>query len=98
MQDLGVGRRRVTALAPAILAAYVGLLVAGPLGHHDLRCHLTSTTHCTACVQASVMGPGLERVLSSAALVETASVSTDRPISRVPAPAAEPGDRSPPIL
>jgi hypothetical protein len=36
---------------PQILAAaYILALAALPFGHHDLLCHLKSSTHCTTCL------------------------------------------------
>jgi hypothetical protein len=29
---------------------YAVVLLAGPLLHHDLACHVKSRTHCTACL------------------------------------------------
>lgn len=37
----------------AVLAAYVLAAALLPLGHHDLACHLKSSTHCTTCVIGS---------------------------------------------
>lgn len=34
----------------AVIAAYVLAAALLPFGHHDLACHLKSTTHCTTCV------------------------------------------------
>jgi hypothetical protein len=39
-----------------ILAWYVLAVALLPLGHHDLACHLKSSTHCTSCVVGSVAG------------------------------------------
>jgi hypothetical protein len=41
---------RAAALAVGL---YAIVLVAGPLLHHDLVCHLKSRTHCTACVTST---------------------------------------------
>jgi hypothetical protein len=37
----------------AVIAAYVLAAALLPLGHHDLACHLKSSTHCTTCVIGS---------------------------------------------
>ena len=39
--------------ARLLLAAYVLAAALMPLAHHDVLCHLKSTTHCTTCVVAS---------------------------------------------
>ncbi len=36
-----------------VLAIYVLGAALMPLGHHDVVCHLKSTTHCTTCVIGS---------------------------------------------
>jgi hypothetical protein len=36
-----------------LLAAYVLAAALLPLAHHDVLCHLKSSTHCTTCVVAS---------------------------------------------
>jgi hypothetical protein len=33
-----------------VLAVYVAAVVLLPFAHHDLACHLKSSTHCTSCV------------------------------------------------
>jgi hypothetical protein len=37
-------------LPQALAAAYILTLAALPFGHHDLLCHLKSSTHCTTCL------------------------------------------------
>jgi hypothetical protein len=32
-----------------VVAAYIAALAALPFAHHDLACHLKSSTHCTVC-------------------------------------------------
>jgi hypothetical protein len=44
---------RCGAFAKLLLAAYVLAAALLPLAHHDVLCHLKSTTHCTTCVVAS---------------------------------------------
>lgn len=36
-----------------VLALYVLAAALMPLGHHDIVCHLKSSTHCTTCVVGS---------------------------------------------
>lgn len=36
-----------------VLALYMLAAALMPFGHHDLVCHLKSTTHCTTCVVGS---------------------------------------------
>jgi hypothetical protein len=44
---------RCGVLAKALLAAYVLAAAFLPLAHHDVLCHLKSSTHCTTCVVGS---------------------------------------------
>ncbi len=89
-------RSRWTALAPVLLAAYVSLLAAGPLDHHDVACHLKSTTHCTACVSASVPGTEAGPGVATCPLTFTNPLRIDREARIALDLAVKPGDRSPP--
>jgi hypothetical protein len=44
---------RCGVFARAVLAAYVLAAALLPLAHHDVLCHLKSSTHCTTCVVGS---------------------------------------------
>ena len=44
---------RCGGFAKALLAAYVLAAALLPLAHHDILCHLKSSTHCTTCAAAS---------------------------------------------
>ena len=46
-----LGARRT--LLRGVLGLYVLAAVLMPLGHHDIACHLKSTTHCSTCVVGS---------------------------------------------
>ncbi|MCA1563122.1 MAG: hypothetical protein LC804_23645 [Acidobacteria bacterium] len=48
-----------------VLGVYVLAVAMLPLGHHDLACHLKSSTHCTTCV----VGSSGESTSQTAALV-----------------------------
>ena len=51
-------RRQNPLIARAVVVMFVCLLAAAPLSHHDVACHLKSTTHCTLCLSAPVAGDG----------------------------------------
>ena len=51
----------------AVIAAYVLAAALLPLGHHDLACHLKSSTHCTTCV----IGSSAELTADVAALMRS---------------------------
>jgi hypothetical protein len=44
---------RCGVFARVLLAVYVLASALLPLAHHDVLCHLKSSTHCTTCVVAS---------------------------------------------
>lgn len=52
MDDTGRLRRasRPGLRSTIVLAAYALAVILLPLAHHDLACHLKSTTHCTTCI------------------------------------------------
>jgi hypothetical protein len=56
----------------AALAAYAVLLMANPLLHHDVACHLKSPTHCVACTSSP--SPGR---------IEAAAAAAARPLAEV---------------
>jgi hypothetical protein len=89
-------RRSWLGVAPAILAAYACLLAAGPLDHHDIACHLKSTTHCTTCLSASVPGTEVRPGAAICPLTFTDLLLFDRVAWLGLDIASKPGDRSPP--
>ena len=42
-------RPRLGVILKFVIAAYIAALAALPFAHHDLACHLKSSTHCTVC-------------------------------------------------
>ena len=46
---MGTSRRRLGVILKFVVAAYIAALAALPFAHHDLACHLKSSTHCTVC-------------------------------------------------
>jgi hypothetical protein len=41
-----------------VLAAYFAALAASPFTHHDLACHIKSSTHCATCHVGTSADPG----------------------------------------
>jgi hypothetical protein len=41
-----------------VLAAYFAALAAMPFAHHDVLCHLKSSTHCSTCHVGTSADPG----------------------------------------
>ena len=46
---MGIPRPRLGVILKVVVAAYIAALAALPFAHHDLACHLKSSTHCTVC-------------------------------------------------
>ena len=46
---MGTSRPRLGVILKFVVAAYIAALAALPFAHHDLACHLKSSTHCTVC-------------------------------------------------
>jgi hypothetical protein len=92
----GIGLRRALQL---LVAAYFVALAAMPFAHHDLVCHLKSTTHCGTChVGTSADAGGSDPAVAAIALAEAGRA--DHVIDAVAAsPALLPSaGRSPPAV
>lgn len=46
---MGTSRHRLGVILRFVIAAYVAALATLPFGHHDLACHLKTSTHCGVC-------------------------------------------------
>lgn len=51
-------RPRLGVLLRFVIAAYIAALAAMPFAHHDLVCHLKSSTHCATCHIGTSADPG----------------------------------------
>lgn len=51
-------RPRLGVLRRFVIAAYIAALAAMPFAHHDLVCHLKSSTHCATCHIGTSADPG----------------------------------------
>jgi hypothetical protein len=75
---VGTSRRRLGVILKFVVAAYIAALAALPFAHHDLACHLKSSTHCTVChvgtsADDTSAQPGLGQVdLADAGLADEA--------------------------
>jgi hypothetical protein len=64
-----------------VLAVYVLAVALLPLSHHDIACHIKSSTHCTTCVAASSAEPAS----GVAGLLQVTLHAAGRPITGAPA-------------
>ena len=51
-------RPRLGVLLRFVIGAYIAALAAMPFAHHDLLCHLKSSTHCSTCHVGTSADPG----------------------------------------
>jgi hypothetical protein len=78
---VGSSRRRLGVILKFVVAAYIAALAALPFAHHDLACHLKSSTHCAVChigtsADDTSVQPGLGPVdLADAGLASEACVT-----------------------
>jgi hypothetical protein len=87
---------RLLKVAAAI--AYVIALAALPFGHHDLACHIKSSTHCTTCLVGTSADDSGGQPSVAPVVLDDAGQPFDgsQPQWVSPPPAASAG-RSPPV-
>ena len=82
-----------------VAAAYILALAMLPFAHHDLVCHLKSSTHCSTCHIGTSDHEGRPDPAAAAVSLTDAGLTVDclppSTASRVPAPSS---GRSPPAL
>ena len=82
-----------------VVAAFILALAAAPFGHHDLVCHLKSTTHCTACTVGSAAEPAADQGVVSRLWLHDAGaalvLNSEAPAS---APLRHTSKRAPPAI
>lgn len=61
-----------------VLAAYFVALAAMPFAHHDVVCHVKSSTHCSTCHVGTSADPGGARPADAAADLADAGVADER--------------------
>ncbi|MFL6280007.1 MAG: hypothetical protein ACJ731_07850 [Vicinamibacterales bacterium] len=81
-----------------VLALYVSAAALLPFGHHDLVCHIKSTTHCTTCaVGSSAEATGDSTILARFWLFD-AGVAIIEPVDAPHAATIGPASgRAPPV-
>jgi hypothetical protein len=91
--------RRCGVVAKTLLAAYVLAAALLPLAHHDVLCHLKSSTHCTSCaVDSSGETASSAVALNDLSLPDAGRASFVRPVYRQTAPVQDSSGRSPPLI
>ena len=69
-----------------VLALYVLAAALMPLGHHDLACHLKSTTHCTTCTVGSSAEAAVDPAVLARFWLLDLGATTTNPIQSPDAP------------
>ena len=46
---MAISRRRLGVILRGLVAIYIVAVAAMPFAHHDIVCHLKSSTHCSTC-------------------------------------------------
>ena len=83
----------------AVLAIYVIAAALMPLAHHDLVCHLKSTTHCTTCTTGSSAEAASDQaVLSRFWLLDAGATVTHHACAPDAAPLRALSGRAPPAI
>jgi len=82
-----------------VLALYVFAAALLPFGHHDLVCHLKSTTHCTTCTVGSSAETAADpAVLARCSLIDAGAPAYDSASSPHSASSRPASGRAPPSL
>lgn len=95
---MGSSRRRLGVILKFVVVAYVAALAALPFAHHDLACHLKSSTHCTVChvgtsADDTSVQPGLGHVdMADAGLASEASAHVVASCVQLPSSGRSPPD------
>jgi hypothetical protein len=80
-----------------VLALYMLAAALMPFGHHDLACHLKSTTHCTTCtVGSSAEAAADPAVLARFWLLDAGAAICDSVAPARPCAARSASGRAPP--
>jgi hypothetical protein len=90
---------RCGVLAKTLLAAYVLAAALLPLAHHDVLCHLKSSTHCTSCTVGSSGEAASSAIpLEGLRLPDAGRMVLTNPVYRLSAPVQDSSGRSPPLV
>jgi hypothetical protein len=83
----------------AVLALYVFAAALMPFGHHDIACHLKSSTHCTTCaVGSSAEAATDQAVLARFSLLDAGAALCDSATTPDTATIGPTSGRAPPAI
>jgi hypothetical protein len=87
------------ALLRAVLCLYVLAAALMPLGHHDIACHLKSSTHCTTCVVGNSADLASHSTAPAGCGLAEAGLAVGTDVGFIPeVPAGPSAGRAPPVL
>ena len=91
-------RRRRETMLPLAVAFYALVLLGAAFQHHDLACHLKSTTHCTSCTLTLSAAGGIDGGAAppSVSLADAGQLSREQVRVVVTPVLVVTNDRSPP--
>jgi hypothetical protein len=92
------GTRRNGSFIKALLAAYLLSAALLPLLHHDLVCHVKSSTHCTSCIATAAGEPAPHGAGLDSAMIDVGHVSSSSAAWFQVAPLLLSPGRSPPVF
>jgi hypothetical protein len=82
-----------------VAAVYLVALAALPFGHHDIACHLKSSTHCTVClVGTSADDPSAQPAIPQIRLADVGRMEALTVNAKALCAPASSSGRSPPIV
>jgi hypothetical protein len=76
--NVAPGQSRLGVTLRWVLAAYIVALAAMPFAHHDIVCHLKSSTHCATCHVGTSADPGGPRPAIAASDLVDAGCASER--------------------
>ena len=83
----------------AVLCLYVLAAALMPLGHHDIACHLKSSTHCTTCVVGKSADLASHATAPAGCGLDDAGTAVRSEVSFIPEVLQGPSSgRAPPVL
>ena len=82
-----------------VLALYMLAAALLPLGHHDLACHLKSTTHCPTCTVGSAAEAAGDSAVLARFWLHDAGILISQPVEVLQSSTVRPAlGRAPPVV
>ena len=96
---MAISRHRLGVILRGLVAIYIVAVAAMPFAHHDIVCHLKSSTHCSTChVGTSGDQSSLRPSLSRVTLTDAGQALTSHAVSVASCAMSPSAGRAPPTL